>query len=58
MWSPLKISVSPKQPFTDYTRWRLRDTDDGRHIWDFLKNGDELTARPLSDANTGWDTPW
>ncbi len=31
MWTPLDIPASPKQPFTDYSRWKLRDTDDGRH---------------------------
>ncbi|KAF8271575.1 terpene synthase [Lactarius quietus] len=54
MWAPLNIPASPKQPFTDYTRWRLRDTDDGRHIWDFLRTEDELTARPSSDSDKYW----
>jgi hypothetical protein len=54
MWTPLDIPVSPKQPFTDYTRWRLRDTDDGRHIWDFLRSEDELAARPSSEIDKYW----
>ncbi len=54
MWTPLNIPVSPKQPFTDYTRWRLRDTDDGRHVWDFLRTEDELVARPSSDTDKYW----
>ncbi|KAH9034681.1 lanosterol synthase-like protein [Lactarius hengduanensis] len=54
MWAPLNIPVSPKQPFTDYTRWRLRDTDDGRHIWDFLRTEDELATRPSSNTDKYW----
>ncbi|KAH9072141.1 terpene synthase, partial [Lactarius deliciosus] len=52
--TPLNIPVSPKQPFTDYTRWRLRDTDDGRHIWDFLRTEDELATRPSSNTDKYW----
>jgi hypothetical protein len=54
MWTPLDIPDSPKQPFTDYSRWRLRDTYDGRHVWDFLKSDKELEAHPLSDADKYW----
>ena len=54
MWTPLDIPASPKQPFTDYSRWRLRDTDDGRHVWDFLKTDEELEARPPSSADRYW----
>jgi len=54
MWTPLHIPASPKQPFTDYSRWRLRDTDDGRHVWDYLKTAEELEARPPSDADKYW----
>jgi hypothetical protein len=54
MWTPLDIPPSPKQPFTDYSRWRLRDTYDGRHVWDFLKSDEELEAHPPSDADKYW----
>ncbi|KAN0113930.1 Terpenoid cyclases/protein prenyltransferase alpha-alpha toroid [Russula decolorans] len=54
MWTPLDIPASPKQPFTDYSRWRLRDTYDGRHVWDFLKSDQELEAHPPSDADKYW----
>ena len=50
-WTPLNIPVS--QPFTDFSRWRLRDTDDGRHVWDFLRT-DELTTRPSSNSDKYW----
>jgi lanosterol synthase len=54
MWAPLDVPTSSEQPFTDYSRWRLRDTDDGRHVWDFLKTDDELQARPPSNADKYW----
>ena len=54
MWTPLRIPASPKRPFTDYSRWRLRDTYDGRHVWDFLKSDEEIEARPPSDADKYW----
>ena len=54
MWTPLHIPASPKQPFTDYSRWRLRDTDDGRHVWDFLKSAEDLEARPPCNADRYW----
>ena len=54
MWTPLDIPASPKQSFTDYSRWRLRDTYDGRHVWDFLKSDKEAEAHPPSDADKYW----
>jgi len=48
------IPASPKQPFTDYSRWRLRDTDDGRHVWDFLKTAEDLEAHPPCNADRYW----
>ncbi len=54
MWTPLHIPASPEHPFTDYSRWRLRDTDDGRQVWDYLKTAEELESRPPSDADKYW----
>lgn len=54
MWTPLDIPASPKKPFTDYSRWRLRDTYDGRHVWDYLKSDKEVEAHPPSDADKYW----
>jgi len=54
MWTPLDIPASPKQPFTDYSRWRLRDTYDGRHVWDFLKSDKEREAHPSYYADKYW----
>ncbi|THH19446.1 hypothetical protein EW146_g1727 [Bondarzewia mesenterica] len=50
-WSQLQIPDSFKEPFTDYSRWRLRDTDDGRHVWDYLQTDEENAARPQTDAD-------
>src|SRR6266403_5866829 len=54
MWTPLDIPATPEQPFTDYSRWRLRDTDDGRHVWDFLKIAEDFETRPASNADKYW----
>ena len=53
-WSPLSIPDSPAEPFTDYSRWRLRDTTDGRHVWDYLRSDAESAARPQTDADKYW----
>ncbi|ETW79079.1 hypothetical protein HETIRDRAFT_453585 [Heterobasidion irregulare TC 32-1] len=53
-WSPLSIPDSPAEPFTDYSRWRLRDTTDGRHVWDYLRSDAECAARPQTDADKYW----
>ncbi|KAI0060948.1 terpene synthase [Artomyces pyxidatus] len=54
MWTPLDIPESPREPFTDYTRWRLRDTDDGSHIWDWLQTDEECATRPMTEADKYW----
>jgi len=54
MWTPLDIPASPEQPFTDFFRWRLRDSYDGRHVWDFLKTDIELEARPPTNTDKYW----
>lgn len=54
MWPPLEIPESSKQPFTDYTRWRLRDTKDGSHIWDYMSADEECAAQPQADADKYW----
>jgi len=54
MWTPLDIPASPEQPFTDFSRWRLRDSNDGRHVWDFLKTDVEVEARPPTNTDEYW----
>ena len=63
MWTPLVIPVSPEQPFTDYLRLRLRDSDGSRHVWDFLKTDTELKDRPPTNlggaaASASWGKFW
>jgi len=54
MWTPLDIPVSPEQPYTDFSRWRLRDSDDGRHVWDFLQTDIELEPHPPTNTDKYW----
>ncbi|KAG2011451.1 lanosterol synthase [Coprinopsis cinerea AmutBmut pab1-1] len=53
-WSPLDIPATPDQPFTDLTRWRLSVTDNGRHIWHYLRTDDELAAWPQNTVDRYW----
>ncbi|EJD41513.1 terpene synthase [Auricularia subglabra TFB-10046 SS5] len=43
-----------RQPSTDYSRWRLRADDDGRHTWHYLKTDAELAAWPQTEADRFW----
>ncbi|KAI0044521.1 terpene synthase [Auriscalpium vulgare] len=54
MWTPLSIPDSSQEAWTDYSRWRLQDTDDGSHIWDYLETDEELVSRPLTNADKYW----
>ncbi|OSX64198.1 hypothetical protein POSPLADRAFT_1069633 [Postia placenta MAD-698-R-SB12] len=53
-YSSLDIPASGAQPFTDYTRWRLRCSDDGRHIWHYLHTDEECKDWPQSDIDKYW----
>ncbi|KAL6304502.1 terpenoid cyclases/protein prenyltransferase alpha-alpha toroid [Sparassis latifolia] len=53
-YSPLDIPLSGKEHFTDYSRWRLRVSEDGRHTWHYLHTDDELQAWPQSDIDKYW----
>ncbi|KAJ2919534.1 hypothetical protein MD484_g877, partial [Candolleomyces efflorescens] len=53
-WSPLDIPYSSNEPFTDYTRWRLKVSDGGRHIWHYLKTDDEVAAWPQNTVDKYW----
>ncbi|EJD47041.1 lanosterol synthase [Auricularia subglabra TFB-10046 SS5] len=44
----------PSEPWTDYTRWRLRADDDGRHTWHYLKTDAELAAWPQTEVDKYW----
>ena len=54
MYSPLDIPVSPKQPFTDYNRWRLRVSELGRHTWHYLRTDEECNAWPQTVLDKYW----
>ncbi|KAI0319638.1 terpene synthase [Amylostereum chailletii] len=54
MWPPIDVPQSGDKPWTDYSRWRMRDTHDGAHLWDYLRNDHELAARPQPDADKYW----
>ncbi|KAH9939145.1 lanosterol synthase [Amylocystis lapponica] len=53
-YAPLDIPVDGRQPFTDYTRWRLRVSGDGRHTWHYLHTSDECRAWPQTDVDKYW----
>ncbi|KAJ3517017.1 hypothetical protein NMY22_g14066 [Coprinellus aureogranulatus] len=53
-WSPLQIPHKPELPFTDYTRWRLKVSDGGRHIWHYLRTDEELAAWPQNTVDKYW----
>ncbi|CCM00370.1 uncharacterized protein FIBRA_02400 [Fibroporia radiculosa] len=53
-YAPLDIPVSGKETFTDYSRWRLRCSEDGRHIWHYLYTDEECIAWPQSDIDKYW----
>jgi lanosterol synthase len=42
------------KPFTDYSRWRLKADDGGRHIWTYLKTDEEVKAWPQTVLDKYW----
>ncbi|KAI8996475.1 lanosterol synthase [Trametes punicea] len=53
-YAPLDLPASGKLPFTDYSRWRLRITDVGDHVWEYLRTDQELAAWPQTDCDKYW----
>ncbi|RXW23912.1 hypothetical protein EST38_g1956 [Candolleomyces aberdarensis] len=53
-WSPLEVPHSSNEPFTDYTKWRLKVSDGGRHIWHYLKTDEEVAAWPQNTVDKYW----
>lgn len=53
-YSRLDIPVSGEEPFTEYSRWRLRVSDDGRHTWHYLHTDDECRDWPQTDLDKYW----
>ncbi|TFK74923.1 terpene synthase [Pluteus cervinus] len=54
MYTPLNIDKSPSEPFTDYTRWRLRVDDGGRHSWHYLNTDAECEQWPQTTVDKFW----
>ena len=54
LYSPLDIPESGEQPFTDYSRWRLRVNDGGRHTWHYLRTDEEDEKWPQNKVDKYW----
>ncbi|KAJ7224460.1 terpenoid cyclases/protein prenyltransferase alpha-alpha toroid [Mycena pura] len=54
MYSRLELPDSPKQPFTDYSRWRLLVSDSGRHTWHYLSTEEECAKWPQNSVDKFW----
>lgn len=54
MYPPINITKSPKEPFTDYSRWRLLVNDGGRHTWHYLKTDEECEKWPQNTVDKYW----
>ncbi|TFK25581.1 lanosterol synthase [Coprinopsis marcescibilis] len=53
-WAQLDIPETADTPFTDYTRWRLKVSDGGRHIWHYLNTDEETAAWPQNTIDKYW----
>ena len=55
MYPPLQIAAQPaSEPFTDYSRWRLRVCDGGRQTWHYLETDEEAQAWPQTIIDKYW----
>ncbi|KAH7890717.1 terpenoid cyclases/protein prenyltransferase alpha-alpha toroid [Phlebopus sp. FC_14] len=54
LYSPLDIPESGKQPFTDYSRWRLLVNDGGRQTWHYLKTDEACEKWPQNEVDKYW----
>ncbi|KZV81297.1 terpenoid cyclases/Protein prenyltransferase, partial [Exidia glandulosa HHB12029] len=54
MTVPKPLPADASKPLTDYSRWRLRAEDDGRHTWHYLKSDGELAAWPQTEMDKYW----
>ncbi|KZT70711.1 terpene synthase [Daedalea quercina L-15889] len=53
-YQPIDVPESSKEPFTDYSRWRLRSSEDGRHTWHYLRTDEECEAWPQTEIDRYW----
>lgn len=54
MRAPFVIPDSGEKPFTDYTRWRLKADDGGRHVWHYLDSDEEVSQWPQNTVDKYW----
>jgi hypothetical protein len=54
LYSPLDIPECGKEPFTDYSRWRLLVNDGGRHTWHYMKTDEECAKWPQNHIDKYW----
>ncbi|KAF8343480.1 terpenoid cyclases/protein prenyltransferase alpha-alpha toroid [Amanita rubescens] len=54
MYTPVNITKSPSESFTDYSRWRLLVNDGGRHTWHYLKTDEECEKWPQNHIDKFW----
>lgn len=53
MWTRFDIPTDPSQPFTDFSRWRLRYSDAGDQTWHYL-SPEESKKEPQPIVDKYW----
>jgi lanosterol synthase len=54
-WAPLDLENDKRdKPFTDYSRWRLKVSDGGRHTWHYLHTDEECEQWPQNTIDRYW----
>lgn len=54
-YNPLPdIPPTGKTRVTDYSRWRLEVSGDGRHIWHYLRTDEESQRWPQTTLDKYW----
>ena len=54
-YNPLSdVPLTGKTGVTDYSRWRLAVTNDGRHTWHYLKTDEECEKWPQTVLDKYW----
>ncbi|KAE9408701.1 terpene synthase [Gymnopus androsaceus JB14] len=54
MYNPISVPESSDAPFTDYSRWRLLSSENGRHTWHYLKSDKEVEEWPQNTVDKFW----
>jgi lanosterol synthase len=54
MDSTFTLPKDYSKPWTDYTRWRLKADDGGRHVWQYLRSDEEVSEWPQSSLEKYW----